>query len=114
MTSKEFLLAQTRIAARRQQQGHHAPTSHSPRTRSPYSLEGLQEASAVTWSKIRGREGTWPAFRVAQVDAELLDEELLELLKAQVAEGLKYFGVRDSALVEFMLDGAESCLVSRS
>lgn len=97
MTSNEFLLAQKRIAARRQQraqpEAHHAHLTDSPRVRSPYSLESLQEASLASWSKIKGREGTWPAFRVAQVDAELLDEELLELLKAQVAEGLKYFGV---------------------
>lgn len=46
------------------------------------------------WDTIKGREGTRPAYRVGQVDAELLDEELLELLKGQVGEGLKYFGVR--------------------
>jgi len=28
------------------------------------------------------------------VDAELLDDELLELLKGQVGEGVKYFGTR--------------------
>jgi hypothetical protein len=33
---------------------------------------------------IKGRDGTRPAFRVGQVDAELLDEELLGLLKGQV------------------------------
>ncbi|CAK7218035.1 peroxisome assembly protein (Peroxin-2) [Sporothrix curviconia] len=31
-----------------------------------------------------------PAFRVSQVDAELLDEELLELLRGQVADALQY------------------------
>lgn len=31
-----------------------------------------------------------PAFRVSQVDAELLDEELLELLRGQVADALRY------------------------
>ena len=46
------------------------------------------------WDAINGREGTRPAYRVGQVDAELLDEELHELLKGQVGEGLKYFGVR--------------------
>jgi hypothetical protein len=30
---------------------------------------------------------------VGQVDAELLDEELLDLLKGQVGNALKYFGV---------------------
>ncbi|KAA8911824.1 Pex12 amino terminal region-domain-containing protein [Sphaerosporella brunnea] len=32
-----------------------------------------------------------PAFRVGQLDTELLDEELLELLKGQLWGGLKYF-----------------------
>jgi peroxin-2 len=34
-----------------------------------------------------------PAFRVGQLDTELLDEELLELLKGQLWNGLKYFRV---------------------
>jgi peroxin-2 len=46
------------------------------------------------WDTIKGREGTKPAFRVGQVDAELLDEELLELLKGQVGEALKYYGTQ--------------------
>jgi peroxin-2 len=37
---------------------------------------------------------------VGQVDAELLDEELLELLKGQVGEGLKYLGV---SVLSFLL-----------
>lgn len=37
-----------------------------------------------------------PAFRVGQLDTELLDEELLELLKGQLWGGLKYFRVRVS------------------
>ncbi|KAK4627231.1 Peroxisomal biogenesis factor 2 [Fulvia fulva] len=36
--------------------------------------------------------GTSPAFRVGQVDAELLDEALLGLLRKQAGEGLKLFG----------------------
>ncbi|KXT01243.1 hypothetical protein AC578_3803 [Pseudocercospora eumusae] len=36
--------------------------------------------------------GTRPAFRVGQVDAELLDEALLDLLKKQAGEGLKLYG----------------------
>ena len=47
----------------------------------------------MLWNSIKGREGTRPAFRVGQVDAELLDEELLGLLKGQVGDALKYFGV---------------------
>ena len=42
---------------------------------------------------IKGREGTRPTFRVGQLDAEQLDEELLDLLKGQVGEALKYFDV---------------------
>ncbi|WES02037.1 hypothetical protein PX690_21455 [Bacillus velezensis] len=58
-----------------------------------------------TWDTISGREGTRPAFRVGQVDAELLDEELLDLLKGQVGEGLKYFGthIQDDWSAEIML-----------
>jgi peroxin-2 len=39
------------------------------------------------------------------VDAELLDEELLELLKGQVGEALKYFGshIQDEWSAEIML-----------
>ena len=37
--------------------------------------------------------GSRPAFRVGQLDTELLDEELLELLKGQLWGGLKYFRV---------------------
>ena len=39
-----------------------------------------------------GTEGR-PAFRVGQLDTELLDEELLELMKGQLWNGLKYFRV---------------------
>lgn len=34
-----------------------------------------------------------PSFRVGQLDTELLDEELLDLLKGQLWGGLKYFRV---------------------
>jgi peroxin-2 len=43
--------------------------------------------------------GSRPAFRVGQLDTELLDEELLELLKGQLWGGLKYFRVRSAAPV---------------
>lgn len=46
------------------------------------------------WNQIKGREGTRPLFRVGQVDAELLDEELLGLFNEQIRDALKYFGVR--------------------
>jgi peroxin-2 len=71
-------------------------------SRLPYPLNRLGGAGLNLWSAISGREGTRPEFRVGQVDAELLDEELLELLKGQVGEGLKYFGVG----ISHMLCGA--------
>lgn len=42
---------------------------------------------------------------MGQVDAELLDEELLDLLKGQVSEGLKYFGthLQDTYSAEILL-----------
>ena len=59
----------------------------------PFPLGNLGRGGLEVWQSIKGREGTGPAFRVGQLDSELLDEELLELLKAQAGEGLKYFGV---------------------
>ena len=103
MTSADFSLAQQRVAARRrlreteaqarlaQQQNSYASTTND---RLPFPLSRFGRAGLQGWNSIKGREGTRPAFRVGQVDAELLDEELLDLLKAQVGEALKYFGVR--------------------
>ncbi|KAI9849399.1 MAG: peroxisome assembly protein (Peroxin-2) [Thelocarpon superellum] len=97
MTSSDFLQAQQRLAARRQARQaavqaaevRSGPTAIAgPSTR----LDGLRLSGAHVWSRISGREGTQPAFRVGQVDAELLDEELLALLKSHVGEALKYFG----------------------
>ncbi|KAI9712987.1 MAG: peroxisome assembly protein (Peroxin-2) [Candelaria pacifica] len=101
MTSTDFALAQQRITARRQlraaeakarqeqQQRSHASTAFD---RLPFPFSRLGRTSIGNWDTIKGREGTRPAFRVGQVDAELLDEELLELLKGQVGEALKYYG----------------------
>ncbi|RPB03147.1 hypothetical protein L873DRAFT_1732116 [Choiromyces venosus 120613-1] len=54
-----------------------------------------------------GRNGTEgrPAFRVGQLDTELLDEELLELMKGQLWNGLKYFrpSLKESYEPEFLL-----------
>lgn len=103
MTSADFSLAQQRVAARRrlreteaqarvaQQQNSYASTTVH---RLPFPFSRVGRAGSQGWNSIKGREGTRPASRVGQVDAELLDEELLDLLKAQVGEGLKYFGVR--------------------
>ncbi len=102
MTSTDFALAQQRIAARRQvraaeakvrQEAQKRPHASTALDRLPFPLSRLGRYSFEGWDVIKGREGTRPAFRVGQVDAELLDEELLELLKGQVGEALKYFGV---------------------
>jgi peroxin-2 len=115
MSSTDFALAQQRIAARRQAReserqsalAAQLETSQTAQQLSklPYPLGYLGNAGVSTWNSIRGREGTRPAFRVGQVDAELLDEELLELLKAQVGEALKYFGghIQDEWSAEILL-----------
>ncbi|KAF2143985.1 uncharacterized protein K452DRAFT_349828 [Aplosporella prunicola CBS 121167] len=101
MSSADFAAAQARIAARRQareaqyraQLAAHRDAHHVARiSRLPYPLNRFGGAGLALWDAVQGREGTRPAFRVGQVDAELLDEELLELLKGQVGEGLKYYG----------------------
>lgn len=102
MSSADFAAAQQRLQARRQQreQEYRARISAQRDAQNaqristlPYPLNRLGGAGLTLWDTVKGREGTRPAFRVGQVDAELLDEELLELLKGQVGEGLKYFGV---------------------
>lgn len=102
MTSADFAAAQQRVFARHQLKAAQAQSriesqrsryASSALARLPFPFDGLARKSVETWDKIKGREGTRPAFRVGQVDAELLDEELLELLKGQVGEALKYFGV---------------------
>ena len=109
MTSVDFAAAQQRVLARQQlrvtqAQAHtesqRSKYASSALARLPFPLSGLTKNGVETWDKIKGREGTRPAFRVGQVDAELLDGELLELLKGQVGEALKYFGVRTIRLTE--------------
>lgn len=105
MTSADFSLAQQRVLARRRLRDAEAQARAAEQQRSytlatvnrlPFPFRGVGRAGLQGWSSIKGREGTRPAFRVGQVDAELLDEELLDLLKAQVGEALKYFGVCDT------------------
>jgi peroxin-2 len=113
MPAADFAAAQARIAARRQQRLLEQQRAHRSNARAPLipssngssgpepslrrtrqsPLDNLANTGLMVWDSIRGREGTKPAFRVGQVDAELLDEELLELLKGQVGEGMKYYGV---------------------
>ncbi|KZM27784.1 peroxisome assembly protein (Peroxin-2) [Ascochyta rabiei] len=98
MPAADFAAAQERIAARRAQRAAHARTQlasppPSPAlARLPFPLNRLSAAGFGAWDAAKGREGTRPAFRVGQLDAELLDDELLALLKGQLGEGLKYFG----------------------
>lgn len=115
MTSTDFALAQQRIAARRQAREAEAQSrivaqqevsrATEQLNRLPFPLGPLGRAGITTWANIQGREGTRPAFRVGQVDAELLDEELLALLKGQVGDALKYFGthIQDDWSAEIML-----------
>ena len=98
-----FAQAQQRLAARRQareteararvaaQQSASQLRSRVAATQSPL-LRRLGDSTLSVWDAISSREGTRPAFRVGQVDAELLDEELVSLLLGQVGEGLRYFG----------------------
>ncbi|CAK7234161.1 peroxisome assembly protein (Peroxin-2) [Sporothrix bragantina] len=57
--------------------------------------DGVTRAATTLHGALHGTsteslDGSRPAFRVSQVDAELLDEELLELLRGQVADALQY------------------------
>lgn len=100
----DFAAAQRRIAARRQAREAESQALIQARrdrsqiearlTKLPAPLSVVGRAGISFWESIKGREGTGPAFRVGQVDAELLDEELLSLLKNQVGDAFKYFGNR--------------------
>ena len=101
MSNNSFAAAQQRVlerqAARRreaQSQGAalEASAQDTPLAHLPHPLNRAAPSIASFWSTLVNSEGTRPAFRVGQVDAELLDEELLSLLRGQVADGLKYFG----------------------
>jgi peroxin-2 len=86
MPAADFAAAQQRIAARR-------------------ALRSKQHEPSSPWRMLAGRSGTRPAFRVGQVDAELLDAELIDLLKSQVGDGLKFFGshLTDTYAAEILL-----------
>ncbi|KAK4504356.1 hypothetical protein PRZ48_005272 [Zasmidium cellare] len=96
----DFAAAQKRILERRaareqaltaadQQQQHDRAAQL---TRLPPSLRTHAFSLLSLWDAAKSPYGTSPAFRVGQVDAELLDEALLDLLKKQAGEGLKLFG----------------------
>jgi peroxin-2 len=86
MPAADFAAAQQRLAARRAQRA----LSQHPQHDSTHPARASR--TTTLWSTLRSRTGTRPAFRVGQVDAELLDDELLGLLKGQVGEALKHFG----------------------
>ncbi|CAI7653622.1 unnamed protein product [Penicillium pancosmium] len=103
MSSSNFAAAQERVLerrrlreaearARRAEQQRASPINPATVQRLPYPLNRVPGAGWSLWNNVKDRDGTRPAFRVGQVDAELLDEELLGLLKGQVGEALKYFG----------------------
>lgn len=105
MTSANFAAAQKRVLERRRlrEAQTHSEIVNQPQLshpvqdafrKLPYPVNRLPTYGIHIWDTLNGREGTAPSFRVGQVDAELLDEELLDLFKRQVGEGLKYFGVR--------------------
>lgn len=114
MSSTNFAAAQERVLERRrlreaeartrfaqQQQQRTSAVHNAALNRLPYPFNKLPQSGFWLWNAISGREGIRPAFRVGQVDAELLDEELLGLLQGQVGEGLKYFGVSKHAQWNF-------------
>ncbi|GAP84377.1 putative peroxisomal biogenesis factor 2 [Rosellinia necatrix] len=115
MSATGFAQAQQRLAARRQarerqaqaQLAAHREASRawSQVTRLPFPLDRLGSTSLSAWELISSREGTRPAFRVGQVDAELLDEDLVQQLRDQVGEALKYLGanLRDDWSAEILL-----------
>ena len=102
MTSVDFAAAQQRVVERHRLRVAEEKTRFQSQrnlqasnalTRLPFPLDDLGQRGLQAWEAIKGREGTRPAYRVGQIDAELLDEELLELLRIQVGEGLKFFDV---------------------
>jgi peroxin-2 len=96
----DFAAAQERILARRAAREAAQASAESLLTASrterllslPPTLRVLAQQTLNAWDVVKSPHGTRPAFRVGQVDAELLDEELLNLLKKQAGEGLKLFG----------------------
>ncbi|EXJ89857.1 hypothetical protein A1O3_02924 [Capronia epimyces CBS 606.96] len=98
MPASSFAAAQERILAQQAARRQEARARHQQAkvTGSPSSLSRLAHSFrpglSSFWSTLLESEGTRPAFRVGQVDAELLDEELLRLLKTQVGDALRYLG----------------------
>lgn len=99
MSSTDFAAAQARILARRAASARPtappSPPSLPPALlKLPPTLRTLVSNSLSTWTSLshHASNAPTPYFRVGQVDAELLDEELLQLLRGQIGDALKYFG----------------------
>jgi len=96
----DFAAAQQRIIARRAAREAQLAAAASQQyearasqlTRLPPALRVLVQQTLDAWDVVKAPYSTRPSFRVGQVDAELLDEELLELLKNQAGEGLRLLG----------------------
>lgn len=96
----DFAAAQERILARRaaREAASASAASFVEQSRNdrllqlPPTLRILAQRTLNAWDVVKSPHGTRPAFRVGQVDAELLDEELLSLLRKQAGEGLRLFG----------------------
>ncbi|KAK8016352.1 peroxisomal biogenesis factor 2 [Apiospora rasikravindrae] len=114
-SSSSFAQAQQRLAARRQarelenqvrltaRRGESQAWSRAAKL--PFPLNRLGSSTLSAWEVLNSREGTRPSFRVGQVDAELLDEELVDLLRGQVGDALKYLGgnIKDDWSAEILL-----------
>lgn len=102
MSTPELVLAQQRLATRRAAISQEVSSSSSSRDHTSYNVQTkftshplydrLKNTIVTGYDQISRREGTRPFSRVCQFDAEQLDEELLRLLRLQVADGLKCYG----------------------
>lgn len=109
----DFAAAQKRILERRAARESaltaastaHRETRLAQLTSLPPQLRTFTFDLLTFWDFLKSPYGTRPAFRVGQVDAELLDEALLDLLKKQAGEGLKLFGahLKDDYALEITL-----------
>ncbi|KAJ9658575.1 peroxisome assembly protein (Peroxin-2) [Neophaeococcomyces mojaviensis] len=109
-----FAAAQERILARQEARRQEAQTAYAAQQqalrsstlgRLPYPFNRAASPLTSFWHTLLNSEGTKSAVRVGQVDAELLDEELLVLLKSQIGDALKYFNphIQDDYSHEILL-----------
>lgn len=96
----DFAAAQERILSRRAARAVHETSQATQRQvdlskrllHLPPALRSASYQAFNLYDGIRSPQLARPSFRVGQVDAELLDEELLSLLTNNVGDGLKLFG----------------------